>query len=154
MHADLATNGKERGTPLMGSTLSGILLQKDTPCAFFNAGDSRVYRMRNGFIQQLSRDDSLSSLVPGVATNFITNAIGAGLQDVKLASRFSNNIAVAEDLFLICSDGVHGFVNDEDLEKLLIEKIDIQEIAKHIVETAIENNSDDNCTAVVVRIEE
>jgi len=160
IHADLIKNGIERGTPKMGTTLSGILLQKDAPCAFFNAGDSRVYRVRNGFIQQLSRDDSLSSIVPGAASNIITNAIGAGLQNVKLASRFSPNIAVAEDLFLICSDGVHGFISSEGFEKMLAEKINLQEshclasAAQQIVETAIANNSNDNCTAVVVRIEE
>jgi len=154
IHADLIKNARKRGTPNMGSTLSGILLQNDAPCAFFNAGDSRVYRMRNGFIQQLSRDDSLSSIIPGAAKNIITNAIGAGLQDIKIANRFSTNIAVAEDLFLICSDGVHGFINDEDLEKLLLmERTSLQEAAKQIVEIAIANGSDDNCTTILVRIE-
>jgi len=159
IHVNLTKNGIERGTPKMGTTLSGILLRKDGHCAFLNAGDSRVYRLRNGFIQQLSRDDSLASIVPGAASNLITNAIGAGLPDVKVSSRFSSNIAVTNDIFLICSDGVHGFLSDEDFEKLLIEKINMQEthcyvsIAKQIVELAITNNSDDNCTAMVVRIE-
>jgi len=154
IHVDLLKNGKERGTPKMGTTLTGILLQKDAPCAFLNAGDSRVYRMRNSFIQQLSRDDSLSSIMPEAAKNIITNAIGAGLQDFKLSCRFSPNFAVAKDYFLICSDGVHGFISDGDLEKLLIEKNNLQEGAKQIVETAISNDSNDNCTAMIVKIEE
>jgi len=154
VHAALLMEGKEKGTPNMGSTLTGILLQKDAPCAFINIGDSRVYRLRNGFLQQLSRDDSLSSIMPGAAKNIITNAIGAGLPDVSVASRFSPSIAVAGDVFLMCSDGVHGSVSDDDLEKFLAETFPPLEIAKRIVQAAIANDSDDNCTAVVVKLEE
>jgi len=154
VHAALLKEGKEKGTPNMGSTLTGILLQKDAPCGFFNAGDSRVYRLRNGFIQQLSRDDSLSSVIPGAAKNIITNAVGAGLPDVSIASRFSSAIAVVGDIFLMCSDGVHGFVSDDDLDTFLAGTITPQETAQRIVEAAIAHNSDDNCTAVVVKLDE
>jgi protein phosphatase len=153
VHADLLSEAVRRGTPNMGSTLTGILLQKDAPCAFLNIGDSRVYRMRNGFMQQLSRDDSLADIMPGAAKNIITNAMGAGLQIVTVASRFSNTIAIPGDVFLMCSDGIHGFVNDVVLEKMLSENVLVNEIAERIVDEAIKNNSDDNCTALVVRIE-
>lgn len=153
IHATLIREGVARGTPNMGSTLTGILLQKDAPCGFFNAGDSRSYRLRNGFIQQLTRDDSLSSIVPDAAKNVITNAVGAGLPDVTVAGRFSPAVAVAGDVFFMCSDGVHGFVGDDDLEKMLAEDAPPEKTARRIVEAAIANNSDDNCTAVVVRIE-
>ncbi|GBU29643.1 hypothetical protein R84B8_03216 [Treponema sp. R8-4-B8] len=152
VHAALLIEGKEKGTPNMGSTLTGILLQRDAPCAIINIGDSRVYRLRNGFLQQLSRDDSLASIMPGAAKNIITNAVGAGLPDVSVASRFSLTVAVAGDVFLMCSDGVHGSVSDDDLEKFLAQTPPL-ETAKLIVQTAIANDSDDNCTAVVVRIE-
>jgi len=154
VHKALLIEGKEKGTPNMGSTLTGLLLQKDAPCAFINVGDSRVYRLRNGFLQQLSRDDSLASIMPGAAKNIITNAVGAGLPDVSVASRFSPSIAVAGDAFLMCSDGVHGSVTDDDLEKFLAETFPPLEIAKRIVQAAIDNNSDDNCTAVVVKLYE
>jgi protein phosphatase len=154
VHTALLKEGKEKGTPNMGSTLTGILLQRDAPCAFFNAGDSRVYRLRNGFIQQLSRDDSLCGVMPGAAKNIITNALGAGLPDVSVTSRFSSAVAVAGDVFLMCSDGVHGFINDDNLEKFLAETFSPLEIAKRIVKNAIDNNSDDNCTAVVVKLDE
>lgn len=154
VHVDLLNEGKTRGTPNMGSTLTGILFQKNAPCAFFNVGDSRVYRLRNGFMQQLSRDDSLSGIMPSAAKNLITNAVGAGLENITVASRFSETLAVAGDVFLMCSDGVHGFVNDDLLEKILAENFPPNEIAKQIVDMAIANKSDDNCTAVVVRIEE
>jgi serine/threonine protein phosphatase PrpC len=148
----LLEEGEKRGTPNMGTTLTGIVLQKNG-CGFFNAGDSRTYRFRNGFLQQLSRDDSLSSVIPGAAKNILTNAVGAGLAETRVESRFSPSVAVAGDVFFMCSDGVHGFISDEDLERMLADCSSPAETARLIVRTAIANNSDDNCTAVVARIE-
>jgi len=151
IHAKLVAEGNMQGTPNMGSTLAGLILQTENP-GFCNVGDSRVYRMRGGLIQQLSHDDSLSSLVPGVAKNIITNALGAGLAAITVECRFSEFMAVDGDMFLICSDGVHGFITDDDLEQMLSVDKDPKHISESIVKKAIENNSDDNCTAVVVKI--
>jgi protein phosphatase len=152
VHASLLAEGKTRGTPNMGSTLTGLVLQNNAPPGFFNAGDSRGYRLRNGFIRQLTRDDSLSNVVPGAAKNIITNAVGAGLSDVSVVSRFASSIAVPGDVFLFCCDGVHGFVGDDEIETALGLDRPPEEIAEHIVKTAIAHRSDDNCTAVVVKI--
>jgi serine/threonine protein phosphatase PrpC len=152
VHAKLLAEGKRRGSPNMGTTLAGIALQNGE-CGFFNAGDSRVYRFRNGFLQQLSHDDSLSGIVPGAAKNIITNALGAGLAEISVERRFSPSVAVAGDIFLMCSDGVHGFVSDDDLERMLASCSNPAETARLIVEKAIADNSDDNCTAVIVIIE-
>jgi protein phosphatase len=152
VHAALLAEGKTRGTPDMGSTLSGLVLQEDGPPGFFNAGDSRGYRLRNGFIKQLTRDDSLAGIMPGAAKNIITNAVGAGLSDVSVASRFASSVAVPGDVFLFCSDGVHGFLTDDEIETALGVDSPPEEIAQYIVKTAIGHNSDDNCTAVIVKI--
>jgi protein phosphatase len=53
----------------------------------------------------------------------------------------------------MCSDGVHGFVSDDELEQMISSCSDPLETARLIVQNAIANNSDDNCTAVVVKIE-
>lgn len=150
IHAQLLADARSRATPKMGSTISGIVLQKDNS-GFFNAGDSRVYRLRHNYIQQLTEDDSLSRFVPGAAKNIITNAIGAGQENLNVASRFSQGFAVKGDIFLMCSDGVHGFLSDDELTFLLSLDTSPQDIARTIVEKAIQNNSDDNCTAVVVK---
>jgi len=150
IHAELLAEAKKRGTPKMGSTIAGIVLQKGN-CGFFNAGDSRVYRLRHGYLQQISEDDSLARMVPGAKKNIITNAVGAGQESMRVASRFSSSFAAAGDVFLMCSDGVHGAVNDDDLSLILGLADSAQDIARIIVERAINNNSDDNCTAVVVK---
>jgi len=151
IHGELLEEGKKQHTPNMGSTLTGLVLYPAG--GFFNIGDSRVYRLRSGFLQQISRDDSLSRLIPGAAKNIITNAMGAGLSEITVDSRFSQSMAVAGDIFFLCSDGVHGFVNDEDLEAILRSQFSPLEKARAIVEKALENKSDDNCTALVAELE-
>jgi len=150
IHAELIAEAKARGTPKMGSTIAGIILQKENS-GFFNAGDSRVYRLRHNYIQQISEDDSLSRFVPNAAKNVITNAVGAGQENMSVSSRFSNGFAAKGDVFLMCSDGVHGAIGDDDLAFFLGLNDSPQDIARIIVERAIQNNSDDNCTAVVVK---
>ena len=150
IHCELLADAKYRGTPRMGSTVAGIILQKGSS-GFFNAGDSRVYRLRHNYIQQISEDDSLSRFVPDAAKNLITNAVGAGQENMSVSSRFSSGFAVKGDVFLMCSDGVHGAVSDDDLAFILGFDGSPQDIARIIVEKAVQNNSDDNCTAVVVK---
>ena len=153
IHAELLAEARKRGTPKMGSTVAGVVLQKGNS-GFFNIGDSRVYRLRHGYLQQISEDDSLSRFVPGAKKNIITNAIGAGQETTRVASRFSNGFAVTGDLFFMCSDGVHGALDDETIANLLGRGGKPRDIARAIVERAIENDSDDNCTALVVQIGE
>jgi protein phosphatase len=151
IHSKLSAEGQSRGTPNMGSTLTGIVLQNGE-CGFYNVGDSRIYRLRGGFLQQISKDDSLSNIVPGAAKNIITNAMGAGISSVSVQCRFSPSLVVPGDIFLLCSDGVHGYIADDDIEQLLLKEESVVTLAKSIVIKAIEAKSDDNCTAVVVKI--
>ena len=153
IHNALVEKGNKEGTPNMGSTIVGLSLMNGI-CGFFNVGDSRIYRFRNGFVQQLSHDDSLSEILPGAPKNIVTNAMGAGLSQIEVETRFSASLAVLGDIFLICSDGVHGHISDDELESILSQNKSLVEIAREIVERALNNNSDDNSTAVVVKVNE
>ncbi len=143
----LQTNSK------MGSTLTGIIFQQEE-CGIVNLGDSRTYRLRSGMFMKMTSDDSLSRYDASAASNIITNGIGGGLKNITVNSRFSEKLVLPGDIFLMCSDGVHGYVSDEELESLLASSVSEQEIATSIVQKAIANNTDDNCTAVIVKIEE
>ncbi|GHV95052.1 hypothetical protein AGMMS50293_13720 [Spirochaetia bacterium] len=129
VHEALLSFAKERGSPNMGSTLAGILLQEGES-AWYNLGDSRVYRLRRGYLSQLSNDDSLAAIAPGSPSNIITNAMGAGLASVFVQSRFSPSLAVSGDVFLMCSDGVHGVIDDDTLETMLGAKTEPEETAR------------------------
>ena len=151
IHADLIKKGIDDDTEKMGSTCCGIFTVGALG-GFFNVGDSRVYRMRNGFLQQLSRDHSLSSYIPDAAKNIIVNAMGAGIAEVQVDIRISESVIVPRDIFLLCSDGVHGAVDDEKLEDMLGQETDTIRMAQAVVDEAVRNNSDDNCTAVIIKV--
>ena len=137
----------------MGSTLTGIIFQKGQ-CGIVNLGDSRTYRYRNGMFLKMTNDDSLKRLDASAPSNIITNGVGGGLSSISVNCRFSEKLVMPEDVFLMCSDGVHGFVSDECIEKILSRNETVETMASTIVQSAIANNSDDNCTAVVVKIKE
>lgn len=151
IHNALLEKGGIEGTANMGSTFVGLVLNEGMS-GYFNVGDSRIYRFRNGFIQQLSHDQSLSEILPDAPKNVVTNAMGAGLSQIEIESRFSVAMAVPGDIFLICSDGVHGYISNEELENILNQNKILLENSRRIVETALNNGSDDNATAVLVEI--
>lgn len=151
IHNALVEKGEAENTKNMGSTFVGLNIIEGNS-GFFNVGDSRIYRFRSGFIQQLSHDDSLSEILSDAPKNIVTNAMGAGLLQIEVETRFSASLAVPGDIFLICSDGVHGYVSDNEFEEILLQNKSLVEIARQIVEVALMNNSDDNSTAVIVKI--
>lgn len=133
----------------MGATLTGIVFQKNE-CGLFNLGDSRTYRLRDGFLLQMTNDDSLRRFDESAPSNIILNGIGAGLKNISVNCRFSEKIVIPNDRFLLCSDGVHGFVSDEQIKDFLATESSPKDIAANIVQKALQNGSDDNCTAIVV----
>ena len=137
----------------MGATLSGIVFQKGQ-CAVVNLGDSRTYRLRGDMFLKMTNDDSLKRYDSSVASNIITNGIGGGLTSISVNCRFSDKIVLPGDVFFMCSDGIHGFVTDEEIEEALKSSSSVKEIALNIVQKAISNHSGDNCTAVIVKIKE
>ena len=127
-----------------------------------HAGDSRAYHLRGPKLKQLTRDHSLlsdallerpeltESDLAYLPRNVITRALGiAPTVDVDV-----NSVpAEVGDVFLLCSDGLHGLVEDEDLVKIVHETSVLTEACARLVEAANRNGGRDNITAVLVRIE-
>lgn len=146
----------------MGTTIVG-LLANGTRVAIGNVGDSRLYLLRHGKLEQLTQDDSWAATIlahdPRVKPadlahhpmrNVLTNVLGAREQvDVHLAERDLE----AGDVMLLCSDGLHGVLDLEQLRIILQSTPDVDNAARTLVDTAIENGARDNVTALVVRYE-
>ena len=133
-----------------------VLLARDAHYACLWAGDSRVYRLRGGRLQQLTRDHSLvQALVDEGAiseaeaeghphANVITRAIGAdGAEPTldKLTDR-----AEPGDRFLLCSDGLNKALDDRTIGRL----VGANEPASSLIDAALECGVRDNVTAIVV----
>lgn len=160
--AHAAVQARKRG-PLreMGSTVAAVAFD-DARATIFHAGDSRVYRLRAGRLERLTRDHSfveeLAAQAPmepaqraALAEQYghvITRAIGIGKRVEPTVSR----VEIAPgDVFLLTTDGVHGVLDDDELGDLL-DHLAPREAAEHVVRRAIDAGSRDNATAIVIRV--
>ena len=145
----------------MGTTAVALLV--DGPNAVVaHVGDSRLYLLRDGKIQQVTEDHSFVArqVKAGVMTeddakthrmrNVIYRSLGYQ-EDVEVDVQV---IAVRKnDRFLLCSDGLTGHVEDPELSELMV-KHGSQDATRRLIELACERGGDDNITVVIARIED
>ena len=132
----------------MGTTLVGIAYYGGN---FFsmNCGDSRLYRLRNGALQQLTTDHSLNNMLGSSKhSSIITNCIGGGCKNSYMdIVRMTDDIQPS-DIYLLCSDGLSDMLNDQQIEVLLKSGGD----ADALCQAAIEAGGFDNVSACVIEI--
>ncbi len=149
-------NPEQRG---MGTTLSLMMLVGGR--GFIgHVGDSRVYRMRHGVVEQLTHDHSLYNAMV---------ASGAAIEGEALVGRLKNAVTRAVgvqetvevdtlevelepgDRYLLCSDGLSGYIEDGDLERMLGDE-DVQSVVQELVKHANARGGRDNITAIVIQM--
>ncbi len=142
----------------MSTTLSSLLVTKRL-AYIAQVGDSRVYLVRGGQAVQLTEDHTLINfrLKLGLITpeeaenapgkNVITRAVGH--QDYVEVDCIDVEIE-AGDRFMLCSDGLHGYLEDGELDRLMHGTR--EEAAKRLVDLANERGGKDNTTVVVVDV--
>jgi serine/threonine protein phosphatase PrpC len=147
----------------MGSTIVAMHVSRDTSSIeIAHIGDSRCYRIREGKIQQLTRDHSLvgdalawnpnltEEELSRLPKNIISRALGLRRYvevDVK------SEEALPHDVYLLCSDGLSGMVKDPQILELFQLSDDLTEACENLIAMANEAGGTDNITAVAVRIE-
>jgi eukaryotic-like serine/threonine-protein kinase len=129
------------------STLSIIVL-KSTTAYLFHIGDSRIYRLRKGNLEQLTRDHRVWI---SQDKNYLSRAMGI---EPRLEVDYKTLPLEQGDLFLMTTDGIHDFIDDKTLRKLLLGSSDLTLLAELILQQAKANNSDDNLTCQLLRIDE
>lgn len=157
----LVALNQERGFPDgrgMGTTVVGLWLIEGTDkVIIFHAGDSRLYRYRNGELRQLTRDHSLYQAwldSGGHGTpphrNIIVRALGT-MRDVEPEVSLQ---AVADgDLYLICSDGLTSMITDSAIGEVLGDNAsgDLKQSCSRLVTLANEHGGHDNVTVILGR---
>jgi serine/threonine protein phosphatase PrpC len=147
----------------MGTTVVGAMFSPKKQRMYIgHVGDSRCYRVRNGKIQQLTRDHSLINdylvAMPDLTEeqrselpkNVITRALG--MQD-QVVVDLQHDDPHAGDVYILCSDGLSGMMNDDEIQRIVTSSADIRLACKKLIEKANEQGGEDNITAVVIKIE-
>ena len=142
----------------MGATISVLHIRNDL-ANIGNIGDSRVYVSRDARFQQLTRDDSVVSMLidQGQITqqdakthpmrNILTLALG---QSEDIPVHLIEFPLLAGDRLLLSSDGLHGTVDHDEIGRLMRCDDDPHQTVKALVVAAIERGAPDNVSCIVV----
>ncbi len=134
------------------STFSAIIFKSQT-AHIFHVGDSRVYRLRNGDLEQITRDHT--TYISREQSN-LSRAMGL---DVKLDMDYRLLDLEIGDLFLLSTDGIHDFIKDTDIRQTLrhlaTQKDEnvFEDACNSLIEMALANKSGDNLSCQILRID-
>jgi protein phosphatase len=143
----------------MGTTISALLILGDYGITA-QVGDSRIYRIQDASVEQLTEDHTLIAwqLKQGLITpqeaarsphrNVITRAVG-NREYVQVDTR--RVLLVPGERFLLCSDGLHGYLRNEDIPAIVA--MGGTEAVDRFIDLANERGGKDNITAVLVEID-
>ncbi|RMO96543.1 PppA [Pseudomonas syringae pv. philadelphi] len=148
----------QRNVSMMGSTVVLLAVRGNQGICLW-AGDSRLYRLRDGELQGISRDHSYvqdlmdSGLLNEAQarvhprSNIVTRAIG--VQDQLELSQAQLQI-LPGDTYLLCSDGLNKTAEDHEIRDVLSHK-NPYEIVRSLVHLGLTRGAPDNITAIVVK---
>jgi protein phosphatase len=144
----------------MGTTVTALLIN-DSALEFVSVGDSRMYRCRSGRVTQLTSDDSWLSHARANGSDIsdeeaqrhpmrhvLTDVVGVR---PELSPELQVESRLPGDMFVLCSDGLHGAVSPERLGAILVANPDPKTSADALVQEALEHGATDNITVIVVQ---
>ncbi|HVV51390.1 MAG TPA: MFS transporter [Polyangia bacterium] len=147
---------EERG---MGTTATAALI-RDGELLIAQVGDSRAYLFRDNDLERLTRDQSLAvammesgALSPAELDDFphgnvILQALGVAESVVPVVTK---RALKPDDTLLVCSDGLHGYVDDERIRSALRSSDQLPARALALIQAALDVGAPDNVTVVLAR---
>ena len=140
---------REYGSARAMATTLSVLVVKSASAHLFHVGDTRIYRMRKGRIECLTRDHRVHL---GTDKNVLSRAMGIELH-MEIDYRLSQ--VERDDIYLLTTDGVHDYIDDTALAGFIYDRdSDPGATARRIVEQALANGSHDNVTCQVLRVDQ
>lgn len=131
----------------MLTTLSAMVI-KSTTGHVFHIGDTRIYQLRNGDIESLTRDHQIwTTLEKG----YLNRALGA---DLHLEIDYCRLPLERGDIYLFTTDGVHQYLRERDMVQIIQDNLyNLDQAAKALVRVARDQGSSDNLTCQLLRID-
>ncbi|HEV2723153.1 MAG TPA: Stp1/IreP family PP2C-type Ser/Thr phosphatase [Thermoleophilaceae bacterium] len=146
----------------MGTTATAAIVEgRDVTVG--HVGDSRAYRLRDGELEQLTRDHSLvaelvrsGQLSEEAAENHpqrsvITRALGP---EAEVEVDAHSHVACDGDVYLLCSDGLTSMISGAEIAGILRAAGSLEEAARNLVRAANQSGGKDNITVVLFRVAE
>ncbi|MFT5496458.1 MAG: serine/threonine protein phosphatase PrpC, partial [Kiritimatiellia bacterium] len=153
---------RKEGLGQSGSTLALLVFDCVQPdkALVMHAGDSRVYRLRNRALEQITVDHSVAQEagvkdendIPLMFRGMVTRALGIKpVVDLE----YQTIDVKPDDLYLICSDGLSGMVSDQEIHLILGQKeVDTLDVlADQLIQAALDGGGKDNVSVVLIRVD-
>lgn len=145
----------------MGTTIV-VLLFYDNRITVAHVGDSRLYRLRDTRLEQLTRDHTLlQELVDrgfytrkeareSLNKNLVTRAVGVS---PTVEIDLMEDIALQNDLYLLCSDGLTDMINDDLIEDIQLNyKNDLEKMNQELIKQAKDHGGKDNVSVMLAQV--
>jgi PPM family protein phosphatase len=145
----------------MATTASALLASRERACVA-HVGDSRIYVLRAGKLEQITSDHSwveeqvrAGAMTPTAARqhpwrNVVTRALAGGddpeIDIVELTPK-------PGERFLLCSDGLFTVVPHDSIVRLLDERVSLEQVCEHLIAAANDAGGPDNVTTLVIEID-
>lgn len=145
-NAALFAYAREKGVPLVASTVAVLVLDPENPrhAAICNVGDSRIYRFRRGMPELLTRDHRA-----GAGSHALTRAIGAA-ESVRV--EWTELESTDASRFLLCTDGVHDVVSAGRLAAFVSAAPTLDAAAERIAADVVRHGAPDNYSFVLLGV--
>lgn len=131
----------------MGTTVAGIVCGT-SGVIYFNVGDSRVFREQDGFLRQLSIDDSRQQA--GTSSRVLTQSLGGAAGFVEIEPHLGCEPSEPGRLYLVCSDGLTDMLSLDQMEASLMS--DDRATVMRLFESAMAAGGADNISIILVRV--
>ena len=128
------------------STFSALIM-KSTTAHILHIGDSRIYRLRDGNIEQLSTDHRIWI---SKEKNYLSRAMGV---DLHLDIDYKSIDLDVDDVFVMTTDGIHDYLSDKQIRDIVIKSANLNILADQLVSKALALGSHDNVTCQIIHIE-
>lgn len=154
--------GREKKAPV-GSTAT-ILKYQNRKVRIYNVGDSKAFLFRNDSMRQLSEDhtekesfmrmkEEMGMTDFSFSGNGLTQYLGVEEDEFLLEPAITETIEVEDqDIFLLCSDGLTGMVDTEDILQVMLEPVALEAKVKKLEQIAMDAGGKDNITILLLSL--
>ncbi len=146
----------------MGTTLLCLYFHNDMVVRA-HVGDSRLYRLRHGTLEQMTQDHSLLRELIEIGKvkekestefqykNIITRAIGT---EASVEPTISISKIEGGDVYLLCTDGLSDLLSQKEIENILKQPLTVEERVRSLIAAAKRKGGYDNVTVVLIEVTE
>jgi protein phosphatase len=144
----------------MGTTVAGMAFGNGT-CFIYHVGDCRVYRIKDGFFQQLTEDDTMAQLlqnagqadsnaIRGENEHVLLQALGGLDAYSEITPHVRSHPLQPNNRFMICSDGVTDFLGLDEMEESVLPDSSVESCARNLIAALEATSQKDNISFIII----